>query len=187
MCRSTLLTSYSQLQNEEKLRLYQDMAERCSGLYKSGSSSLPSNLTCTSLTLGFRFLETLPGGQTMCRTNAGLLMKDTVGLVHGITLVGWSWDKTAAGTSLWELKTPDCCCDKEVTLTTMFNLGQHIYTPPLAKNGDVKRSAHLMAASVCTCWTRCSLSWKGRQVKTSRLVLPPPSSSSLSHLSVKET
>lgn len=101
--------------------------------------------------------------------------------------VSCSRDKAAAGTSLWEWKTPDCCGDKEVTLTTMFNLGQRIYTPPLAKNGDIKRSAHLMAASVCTCWTHCSLSWKGKQVKTSKPILPPPSSSSLSHLSVNET
>lgn len=151
------------------------------------SLCLRSNLTCISLTLGFRFLETLPGGQAMCRTDVGMLMKDTVGLLHRIMLVSCSWDKTAAGTSLWEWKTPDWGSDKEATLTTMFNLGQYFYTPPLAKNGDVKRSAHLMAASVCTCWTPCSMSWKGMQVKTSRLVLPPPSSSSLSHLSVKET
>lgn len=31
----------------------------------------------------------------------------------------------------------------------MFNLGQSIYIPPLAKNGDVKLTAHLMAVSVC--------------------------------------
>lgn len=38
-CVSTLPTSYSRLQNEEKLWLCQDITERCSGLYTSGASS----------------------------------------------------------------------------------------------------------------------------------------------------
>lgn len=41
-----------------------------------------------------------------------------------------SWDKTAAGTLLWEWRDPDCCSDKEVALTAALNLGQHICTAP---------------------------------------------------------
>lgn len=190
MCRWTLPTSYSQLQNEEKLRFCQDMAEKCSGLYTSGSALLKLVSTLildvNQSNVWFQIFGNSARRSSHVQDWCWYADERYSGSDAQNPAVSCSRDKAAAGTSPWELKTPDCS-DKEVTSTTMFNLGQHIYTPLLAKNGDVKLFARLMAASVCTCWTRCSQSWKRRQVKTSKLVLPPPSSSSLSHLSVNET